>query len=405
MDDRAIRSRGAELREELTRIRREIHARPELGWKEVETSKLVEKRLRELGFEGIRRGFKGTESGVIADLTGGKPGPCVALRADIDALPVEEATALPYASTQKGVMHACGHDAHAAMLLGAAQILSELRREIPGRIRFIFQPAEESGYDSGAPAMISEGALDGVSAIGGLHIWSLLPAGMLGYRKGAVMASADLWEMIIRGKGGHGSMPHNAVDPTVAVAHIVSMLQTVVSREIDPLESAVVSVGRIEAGNAPNVIPDKAIITGNVRTTSRATRDGAEAAIRRIVAGVSSALRCETEVKYTRIYPVTVNDPGLTEVMLSAAGRISGAGNLVEMPIVMGLEDFSNYGERIPATFVLLGMGDAAKGSDRQHHSPSFAVNDEVLGQGASILAAFALEYLEGQGRSPPSRG
>jgi amidohydrolase len=399
MDLTRVRSRGAELREELTRIRRDIHARPELGWKELETSKLIERRLQELGFESIRRGFKGTASGVVADLRGGKPGPCVALRADIDALPVEEATALPYASTIPGAMHACGHDAHTAMLLGAAQILSEMRGEIPGKVRLIFQPAEESGYDSGAPAMIAEGALDGVAAIGGLHIWSLLPAGKFGYRKGAVMASADLWEMTIQGKGGHGSMPHNAIDPTVAVAHIISMLQTVVSREIDPLESAVVSVGKIEAGNAPNVIPDKALVTGNVRTTSRKARDGIETIIRRIVGGVSTALRCETSVKYSRIYPVTVNDPGLTDLMVRAAGEIVGVGDLVEMPILMGSEDFSNYGEKIPAAFGILGMADAAKGSDQQHHSPTFAVNDDVLGLGASILAGFALTFLsEGEG-------
>ncbi|HOX31617.1 MAG TPA: M20 family metallopeptidase [Spirochaetales bacterium] len=396
MDYQALKARGEELGEELTRIRRELHARPELGWKEVETSRLIEERLRAMGYERIRRGFKGTESGLVADLVGGRPGPRVALRADIDALPIQEETGLPYASQVPGVMHACGHDAHAAMLLGAARILRELREELPGEVRLVFQPAEESGYDSGAPAMIAEGALEGVAAIGGLHVWAPLATGKFGYRRGPYMASADLWEMRIRGRGGHGSMPHKAVDPTVAAAHIVSLLQTVVSREVDPLESAVVSVGKIEAGNAPNVIPETALLTGNVRSTSRATRDEVEASVRRIAAGASMALRCETEVRYTRIYPVTVNDPGLTDVMLRAAGGVLGPGSLVELPIIMGSEDFSNYGEKVPATFAMLGMADPAKGSDRQHHSPGFAVDDSVLGHGAAILAAFALEFLEG---------
>jgi amidohydrolase len=397
MDLNTVRSRGAELRQELTRIRREFHAHPELSWKEAETSRRIEERLAELGCENIRRGFKGTESGVVADLTGGKPGPCVALRADIDALPVQEATGLFYASVVPGVMHACGHDAHAAMLLGAAQILSEMRKDIPGKVRLIFQPAEEAGYDSGAPAMIAEGALDGVAAIGGIHAWSQIPSGKFGFRKGTCMASADLWEMTIQGKGGHGSAPHNAIDPTVAVAHIISMLQTVVSREIDPLESAVVSVGKVEAGIAPNVIPEKAVVTGNVRTTTRETRDGIETRIRRIIDGVSAALRCETTLKYTRIYPVTVNDAGLTDIMAAAAAQIVGAENLVELPIAMGSEDFSYYGEKIPAVFAMLGIADPAKGTDNQHHSPRFAIDDDVLGKGASILAGFALSYLSGK--------
>ncbi|MFA6506847.1 MAG: M20 family metallopeptidase [Treponemataceae bacterium] len=397
MDLKTVRSRGSELQPELTRIRRELHEHPELSWKEVETSKLIEKRLGELGFENIRRGFKGTGSGVVADITGGKPGPCVALRADIDALPIQEATGLPYASVVPAVMHACGHDAHAAMLLGAAQILSEIKKDIPGKVRLIFQPAEEAGYDSGAPAMIAEGALDGVAAIGGIHAWAQLPSGKFGFRKGTCMASADLWEMTIQGKGGHGSAPHNAIDPTVAVAHIISMLQTVVSREIDPLESVVVSVGKVEAGIAPNVIPDKAIVTGNVRTTTRETRDGIETRMRRIIDGVSAALRCETSLKYTRIYPVTVNDAGMTDIMASAAAQIVGTENIVEMPIMMGSEDFSYYGEKIPAVFAMLGIADSAKGTDNQHHSPKFAINDEVLGLGASILAGFALTFLEGK--------
>jgi len=390
----AITGQAEALKAELTELRRSIHAHPELGWKEVETSKLIEARLRALGLENIRRGFKGTESGVVADLTGGKPGPRVALRADIDALPIHEENDVPYKSANDGVMHACGHDAHAALLIGAATILTGMKKDLAGSVRFIFQPAEEIGYDSGAPAMIKEGALDGVDAIGGIHVWSQFPAGTFGIRTGPIMASADLWEMTIQGQGGHGAMPQNAVDPTVAVAYIISMLQTIVSREIDPLESAVVSVGRVESGSAPNIIPDKAIITGNIRTTSRKTREGMETRVRRIIDGVSSALRCNTTLKYTHTYPVTENEPHMTSIMSDVAANLFGAGNVVEIPIIMGSEDFSYYGEKIPAVFGILGMADPAKGSDQQHHSPHFNSNDDVLASGASLLAGFALEFL-----------
>jgi amidohydrolase len=236
MDIELIRMRGMELGEELAMIRREIHARPELAWKEEETSRMVEKRLRELGFAHVRRGFRHTGSGVVADLEGGKAGPRVALRADIDALPVQEDTGLAYASKEAGVMHACGHDAHAAMLLGAARILSENREDLPGTVRVIFQPAEEAGYDSGAPAMIAEGALDGVAAIGGLHIWSTAACGKFGSGRGPSWLPRISGNSPSEARGGRLA-PHTAVDPTVAVAHIISMLQTVVSREIARLKA------------------------------------------------------------------------------------------------------------------------------------------------------------------------
>lgn len=394
MDQSKIRDMAGGLAAKMAETRRAIHAKPELGWKEVETSKLIEARLRELGCSNVRRGFKGTESGVVADIVGGKPGKRVALRADIDALPIREENDVPYKSTVDGVMHACGHDAHAAMLLGAAEILCKIKAGLAGSVRLVFQPAEETGYDSGAPAMIKEGALDGVDAIAGIHVWAQAPAGVFGLRKGPVMASADLWEMTIQGKGGHGAMPQGAIDPTVAVAYLISMLQTIISREVDPLESAVLSVGKVEAGSAPNVIPDKAVITGNVRTTNRDTRDGMETRIRRVIDGVSAALRVTTELKYTRIYPVTINDAEMVEVLGAVASETMGKEAVKELPIVMGSEDFSYYGEKVPAVFAMLGMGDAAKGSDKPHHSPHFNSNDDVLADGAAILAGFAARFL-----------
>jgi amidohydrolase len=243
--------------------------------------------------------------------------------------------------------------------------------------------------------MIAGGALEGVSAIAGIHVWAQLPSGVFGTRSGPLMASADVWEMTVQGQGGHGAMPHNAIDPTVAVAHLITMLQTIVSREIDPLESVVFSIGKIDSGSAPNVIPDKAVMTGNIRTTSRETRAGMEARVRRIIDGVSSALRCTTTLNYTPIYPVTVNDEGMTELLRISAGQVVGEDNVVEVPIAMGSEDFSYYGEKVPAAFGLLGIGDPAKGTDRQHHSPHFNADDAVLSKGVALLAGFALGFLE----------
>jgi len=382
------------MEKDLIALRHDIHAHPELGWKELGTSKKIESILKDLGCKNIRRGFGGTGSGVVADIVGGLPGPCVALRADIDALPIVEANDIPYVSTTEGVMHACGHDAHTAILIGAARILSEMKDSVPGCVRLIFQPAEETGIGSGAPKLIEEGALDGVSAIGGLHVMSEHPAGVLAIKKGPIMASADIWEIVVQGQGGHGAMPHKAIDPTIAASYIISMLQTVVSREINPLEPVVLSVGKIETGSAPNIIPDKALITGNVRTTDRFTRSEMESRIARIAGGVCSALRCESTLRYTQIYGVTVNDPALTEIMVNTASELLGKEKIREIPIAMGSEDFSYYGERVPAVFGMLGISDPAKGTDKPHHSPHFNAGDDQLAKGAALLAGFALNYL-----------
>ncbi|HPF84502.1 MAG TPA: amidohydrolase [Aminivibrio sp.] len=391
MNAESIRQRAELLSEKLTELRRKFHANPELPWQEKETSLFVEEYLRNLGLENIRRGFGGTECGVAADLRGAKPGPCVALRGDMDALPLEEENDLPYRSTRPGVMHACGHDAHTAILLGTAEILSSMKDELSGTVRFLFQPAEEAGYNSGAPRMIEEGALDGVDAVGGLHVWSLLPAGKLGCRVGPVMASADIWDLKIQGKGGHGAMPHKAVDPTVTAATVISTLQTVVSREMDPQDTVVLSVGKLEAGTAVNIIPDTARVAGNVRTTSRDVRDRMEGIMKRVADGICAAMRCTAELTYTPIYPVTVNDPEVTAVMRSAAADILGEENIEEVPVAMGSEDFSYYGEKVPSAYVFLGIADDAKGTGNQHHNPKFNVNDDVLPSGAALLAAFAV--------------
>ena len=400
MNMASIIAKANDLSEKITELRRKFHAHPELPWLEVETSLFVEEYLRKLGLVNIRRGFDGTQSGVMADLKGGKPGRCVALRADIDALPLEEENDVPYKSTHGGVMHACGHDAHTAVLLGVAEILSSMRDELCGTVRFLFQPAEEAGMHSGAPKMIEEGALEGVEAIGGLHVWALLESGKLGYRTGPVMASADIWDLKIQGKGGHGAMPHNAVDPTVTAATVISTLQTVVSREIDPQETVVLSVGKLEAGTAVNIIPDTARMAGNVRTTNPEIRARMQGIMKRVADGICAAMRCTADLVYTPIYPVTVNDPVVTKLMRSVAVDVFGEERVVELPVAMGSEDFSYYGEKVPAAYVFLGIADEAKGTANQHHNPKFNVDDEPLPKGAALLAGFAARFTAGESAS-----
>lgn len=394
MDIHSIREAAEKFGPEIVALRHEIHRRPELSWQEVQTSIRIETILRDLGFTNIKRGFKGTGSGVAADLVGKADGPRVALRADIDALPIREENDIPYRSEVDGVMHACGHDAHAAMLAGAAMVLASLKESLPGTVRLIFQPAEESGIDSGAPAMIKEGVLDGVDAIAGLHVWSQLPVGTCGFRQGPLMASSDKWELLIRGEGGHGAVPHRAVDPTIAAAHIITALQTIVSREIDPQESVVFSIGSLSSGRAPNVIPDTACMEGNFRTTSAEVRAGMEERIRRIASGVAAGLRCEAELTCIPLYPVTVNESETTALFRETAAQIMGAGAVREVPVSMGSEDFSFFGEKAPASFCFLGTADPAAGTDRPHHSPRFDAGDAALVDGAALLAGFAVNFL-----------
>lgn len=395
MDMERFRSLAKDLEEKVIEFRHDFHAHPELSWKEERTSEIIESVLGKLGFENIRRGFGSTGSGVIADIGGNGESPMVAIRADIDALPLDENVDEPWKSTNKGVMHACGHDAHAAILLGVAHVLASLKDELPGRVRLIFQPAEESGFDSGAKQLVKEGALDGVDAIWGLHVWAPLPKGKIGYRAGPVMASADIWEVEVKGKGGHGSRPHEAVDPTIAAATVISSVQTIVSREIDPQEAVVLSVGKIECGTAANIIPETAKLTGNVRTTSPVVRDEMPGRIRRIAEGVGSAFRCETKVNFLPVYPVTVNDEKMVDLFVETAGSIMGEDALEEQPVILGSEDFSFYQEKVPGAFFFLGMGDPEKGTDAQHHSPVFKTNDDVLVDGVTLLSALAWRWLE----------
>jgi amidohydrolase len=395
MDASKIKAAARAIGDGMIRTRRYLHARPETAWRESGTTDYIENRLRGLSLSDIRRGFGGTSSGVIADMAGRETGPCVALRADIDALPVTEENSVDYRSQNHGTMHACGHDGHMAALLGAAEILAGARSEIPGRVRFIFQPAEEIGDPSGARAMVREGALDGVDAIGGMHLWSFVRAGLVQWRSGPVMASSDRLNVTFSGKGGHGAMPHAAIDPIVAAAAFIGAIQTIASREIDPTDAAVVTIGKINAGETFNVIPDRAELLGSLRSFAPGVRDMMEERLRRIADGIASAYRCEADVAVKYMVPCVRNDAKLTEILKAAAEETAGPGNTEESPLLMVSEDFSVYQEKIPGTFFFLGAGNEAAGISHPHHSPKFGIDESVLPSGAALLAMFAVRTLE----------
>lgn len=397
MDAQKIKQAAERIMPQLTEWRRYFHATPEVAWQEVETSKKLESILKEMGFTNVRRGFAGTESGVCADIEGGKgPGKCVALRSDIDALAVKEETGLPFESKNPGAMHACGHDGHIAGLLGAAKILTEMKNEFAGKVRILFQPAEENGRVSGARAMIKEGAIDGVDAIGGLHLWSFVKPGIVQWRVGPAMASSDCWTIKITGKGGHGGMPHAAIDPTVALASMIGAIQTIVSREIKPGEIVIISTAHITAGDgAFNVIPNTAQALGGIRTFDAEIQDSMPERMKRVADGIAAAYRCTAEVKYEKFVPPVINDERLTNILKEAAIEIAGPGMVEESPIQVVSEDYSEYQRKIPGTFFFIGAGCEETNTHYPHHSPKFAIDERALPTAAAVLAGFALKTLE----------
>ena len=386
-----------EINDQVLALRRHFHRNPEISWKEVDTTAKVAEVLRDMGCENIKTGYGGTPCGVTAEITGQSEGPCVALRADMDALPLEEENDLPYRSERKGAMHACGHDSHTAMLLGAAMVLSRFRNRLKGKVRLIFQPAEEHGLESGADYMIREGVLEGVGVIGGLHVWSPMETGKIAYRVGPVMASCDAWEAVITGKGGHGSAPHRAIDPTIPAAHVISSLQSIVGREVDPLDTAVVSTGKMEAGSAFNIIPERVSLLGTTRSFTPEVQDRLESSIGRLIERVSEAFQCRADYKYTRYVPSTINDEKATLLLKELGESLLGSENVEESPLIMGSEDFSYFQRQVPGTFFFLGIGNSAKGTDMPHHSPKFNVDEDVLVTGVTLLSSFAWKWLEGE--------
>jgi amidohydrolase len=378
-----IINRIADFHADLAKWRHEIHAHPETAFEEKRTSDFVAARLREFGLE-VHRGLAGT--GVVGTLKGSRPGSrAIALRADMDALHIHERNGHDYVSQNPGKMHACGHDGHTTMLLGAARYLAETRN-FAGTVHFVFQPAEEN--EGGGRVMVADGLFDKfpVEAVYGMHNWPGMPVGTFAMRAGPMMASFDIFEITVRGKGTHAALPHLGHDPMIAAAHIVTALQTLVSRNTHPLESAVVSVTQIHGGDTWNVIPDEAVLRGTVRSFKTEMQDAIEAGIRRVAAGVASALGTSAEVRYERRYPPTVNSDKETEIAAAIAADVVGDANVNRSLLpTMGSEDFAFMLQAKPGCYVFIGNGTGDKAVGL--HNPHYDFNDEVLPIGASYWA------------------
>jgi amidohydrolase len=374
--------------ERIVALRRDIHREPELGFDTEKTAGKVLAALDGLPLD-IRTGV--AENGVVATLKGEGAGPTVGLRADMDALPILEETGLPFASEVDGKMHACGHDGHTSMLVGAAHALSGMRERMNGTVKFFFQPAEEGG--GGGKVMVEEGVADDVASIFALHLWPGLPFGKAATKAGPIMAAADAFEMTVKGAGGHGAMPHLTADAITMAAQIVTALQTVVSREVDPVEPAVLTVGEIGAGTAFNIIPETARLGGTVRTLNEDLRRRMPERIEHIARGVAQGMRGVAEIAYEFSYPVTMNDEAAANRALSVIGDLFGEKNKLELPNPsMGAEDFAFFLQKIPGAFIWLGVGQDISGL----HTSTFAFDEEILPLGSALLTALALESLSG---------
>jgi hippurate hydrolase len=374
--------------EKIVALRRDIHREPELGFDTKKTAEKVLGALEGLPLE-VQTGV--AENGIVATLRGKDGGPTVGLRADMDALPIHEETGLPFASEIEGKMHACGHDGHTSMLVGAAHALCGMRERLTGTVKFFFQPAEEGG--GGGRVMVEEGVADDVASVFALHLWPGLPFGTAATKAGPIMAAADAFEMTVRGKGGHGAFPHQTADAIAMAAQIVTALQTLVSREVDPVEPAVVTVGEIGAGSAFNIIPETARLGGTVRTLNEDLRRRMPERIEQIARGVAGGMRGDAELEYQFSYPVTMNDEGAAQHALTVIRDLFGEENTLELPNpAMGGEDFAFFLEKIPGAFIWLGVGEDVS----YLHTPTFAFDEEILPHGAALLTALAYASLSG---------
>ena len=394
---------------DVIKWRHHFHEFPELSNREFNTAKYIADYLNSLGFD-VQTGV--AKTGVIAILDSGKPGPVVALRADMDGLPVKEQSNLPYRSEQMGeyngnevpVMHACGHDTHMAMLMGAAKVLSELKGELKGKVKFIFQPAEEgapAGEAGGAELMVKEGVLKNpdVDAIFGLHISSNADVGTIRYNSGGTMAAVDPFKIVIHGKQAHGAYPWKSVDPVITAAQMIMSLQTIVSREIKLIDdAAVVTVGSIHGGNRSNIIPDSVELVGTIRTLNSAAREHIYDAMARKVKGIADSMGAKATLTLPLdfSYPITYNDPDLTQSMLPTMQRTAGVENTILSKPVTGAEDFSFFQEKVPGLYVWVGGKplDVPEEESPAHHTPEFYVDDEGLKLGVELLTNFTLDYM-----------
>jgi amidohydrolase len=386
------------IHDRLIATRRDFHMHPELSNQEDRTSRIVFERLRELGFDEIRTNV--AKHGVVGLLKGAKPGPVVAWRADMDALPIFESNNVPYKSQSPGIMHACGHDAHTAVGLGVAEVLSRMRDQIHGSVKFLFQPAEEGATgreEAGALFMIKEGALENPKplAIFGFHTSPELETGTIGYHSGPAQASADGFTITVRGKMSHAAVPEKGVDTIVIAAECITALQTIKSRRINTFEPIILTIGTIHGGTKQNIIPDEVKMTGTVRTFSEEARNQIERLMRETLAGITSAYGGRFELDYERGTMVVVNEPKLVNATLPSLRRVVGETNVVEVPKRMGAEDFSFYGRVVPGFFMRLGSGNKARGITSEGHTPTFDVDEKCLDSGVKVAATLILDFLD----------
>lgn len=416
LDADRLRRDAAALLPDIVELRHRLHRHPELGLQLPRTQRLV---LDALGGLGLRIRTGSTCSSVVADLTGGAagetstdedpggaggPGPVVLLRADMDALPIAEDTGLEFTSEVPGAMHACGHDAHVAMLVGAARLLAARRDEFAGTVRFMFQPGEEG--QGGAPLMLADGVADDVTKAFAIHITANVPTGFVATRPGPLLASADEFEIVVRGRGGHASTPHFGNDPVPVACHLVTELQTWVTRRVDVFRPCVITVGQFHAGTANNVIPETALVSGTVRAVDPVTRQAALDAVQSLATGVAATHDMAAEVRIVRGYPVTMNHPSEARSVLEIADAVLGGGRGIEMPSpVMGAEDFSYVLEKVPGAMVFLGAcpDDLEWTSAPANHSNHVRLHEPTFADGAALHAAVALEWLGGS-RPPRAR-
>lgn len=370
----------------LTEWRRDFHRHPEVAYEEERTSSVIRKFLENLNIP-VSTYAKTGLSGVLEGQPGGKT---VALRADIDALPLKEEGDKEYISENPEAAHACGHDGHMAILMGAAELLSQRKDQFKGNIVFLFQPSEER-IPGGAKKMIEEGALEGVDAVFGLHLWQPLPTGSVGIVKGAMMAQPDAFSITVKGKGGHGSMPHTTVDPILVASHLVVNIQSIVSRNVDPLKPVVVSFGTVKGGTIYNIIPSEVYLTGTVRTFDSSIQSLAEKRLKEIVEETCEAFGAKAEFEYEKGYPPLVNHEAMVDFVLEVTGKTLGEDRIQTIDPVMGGEDFAYFLQKVPGAFLFFGMGD---GMEFSHHHPAFDLDEKALPQATLLMTSLALEYL-----------
>ena len=384
-----VRDSAEQFKEQIVSWRREVHAYPEVAWTETKTGNMVAEELKNLGIEVTRI----AEIGVVGLLKGERTGKTVALRADMDALPITEATDVPYKSKNLGAMHACGHDGHVAMLLGAAKVLSQMKNQINGTVKFIFQPAEEIGL--GALKLIEAGVMEDVDAIFGIHLWPDLPSGKVSLVPGPRMASADKLKITVKGKSGHGSMPHQGIDAILAASAIIMNLQSISSREIAPLEPAVVTIGKLAGGTGWNITCDEVTLEGTTRCFSHEVRKSFPLAIERIIKNTAASYRAQAELEYIPIAPPLINDTLISQIAAASLQKLYGDNMAGTIEKVMGGEDFAFLCEKTPGAMAFVGIGNKEKKTDYPLHNDKFNIDEDVLPIGAALHAQFALDFLD----------